>query len=397
MSIVIVNWTGGENDPFTYGSNRYKQEFEALGRKVRIINLNEQLIPELLKEHETGIDFAMTWQGLGSRLKSTTSQLPSIWDDLQIPLLCYHGDHPSVMPANHEATSSWVRHIYFTQSFASFANSYFPRRAPAIFIQAPTVYPKQESSETAGDYFVLPKNIDDNLKVYESWKNAPQKNLVNFLGTADSEIAAEFRNGNRRNLHEVIDELLTTQELEKIQQELKGELPANIRIVVHNLLHKVYRNMVAEYTLLELSDMPIKIYGRGWDRFKALGNPKHEFLEGVVTADSSFQYSSNYGILDIGAVNDALHDRTLRAIGNRSSFLMGSAWPHNSLLDQNFSDLFFDGAPGNLYSKAQWIMSAPESHREKCRYFADLYKEKFSVLDFMNQLSEVASGVRNGQ
>ena len=92
-----------------------------------------------------------------------------------------------------------------------------------------------------------------------------------------------------------------------------------------------------------------------------------------------------------------MHDRTLRAIANRTSFLMGSAWPHQSALDKNFSDLFFDGAPGNLYSKAQWIMSAPKSHREKCQYFADLYEERFSVLEFLKRLSEVADSVRNSQ
>ena len=289
MSVVIVNWTGGENDPFTYVSRMHKNAFEELGRKVRIINLGDHFYSELLEEHANGIDFALTWQGLGSGIKSTPSQLTTIWDDLRIPLLCYQADHPSLMPMNHNAASVWIRHVYFAASFASFANKYLPRKDQASYLELPSVYPKVEVVQFVGDHFVLPKNLDDNLKTYESWNAAPQKNLVEFLGEADSQIAEEFRNGNRKNLHDVVDDLLTPEAFVKIQQDFNGEAEVHIRFIVHNLLHKIYRNMVSEYLILELADMPIKIYGRGWDRFKAMNNSNHEFLDGVSFSDSAFQ------------------------------------------------------------------------------------------------------------
>ena len=397
MSIVIVNWLGGSNDFFSYVNNDIKNTFEEIGKTARIINIGDQFFNELLDENKKGIDFAFTFQGLGSGLQLNSAN--SIWEDLQIPLLCYHGDHPALYPINHNASSAWIKHIYSTPSFTSFANAYIPRHEPATFLEPPSFFAKKKIDLFIGDYFVLPKNLDDNLKTYQSWSDASlsQKVLIDFLGDADQAITAEFTNGNRTNHHDVIDQLLTPDVLSRIQQELIGQSATAIRFLIHNLLHKIYRNMVAEYTLLELADMPIKIYGRGWDRFKALNNPNHEFFEGTSLADSSFLYQSNYGILDIAPISDGLHDRTLRATANGSAFLTASSWPHTTRLDQDFSDIFFDGTPGNLYSKAEWIIKSPNLHREKCQYFAERHHEKFPFAGFLMSLTEIAADLNKRQ
>lgn len=74
MSIVILNWTGGEKNQFTDFSDCLKSVLQEEGKTVRIIDLGDQCLPELLEEHKTnGIEFAFTWDGLGSRLKSNSS------------------------------------------------------------------------------------------------------------------------------------------------------------------------------------------------------------------------------------------------------------------------------------------------------------------------------------
>ena len=39
MNIVIINWRGGENDPFTYFSACMKQAFERMGRPTHVVDL----------------------------------------------------------------------------------------------------------------------------------------------------------------------------------------------------------------------------------------------------------------------------------------------------------------------------------------------------------------------
>jgi len=225
----------------------------------------------------------------------------------------------------------------------------------------------------------------------------PQRNLVEFLGNADEEISAEFMRGNRKDLHDTIDALLTPSAFAKIQQDFVAEQEISIRFIAHNLLHKIYRNMVSEYLVLELADMPLKVYGDGWDRFKAMNNPKHEFLDVRSVPHSAAQFSSNYGILDVADVNDLLNDQTQRALAQSSAFLTGTNWSHQSSLGSDFSDLFFDGAPGNLYSKAEWIINSPALHREKCHFFAEEHRAHFPTSKYLKQLSAFAQAVWGGQ
>lgn len=396
MSIVILNWTGGENNQFADFSDCLKSVLQEEGKAVRIIDLGDQFLPELREEHKTnGVEFAFTWDGFGSRLKSDGSQMPSVWDELQIPLLCYHRDHPSLNLENHSANSSWVRHAYAAQSYSNFANKYLPRKEQALFLELPIIFPKNNIEKFSGNYFVLLRDLEDNVKTYESWSGLPQRNLVDFLGNADEEISAEFIRGNRKNLHETIDALLTPTAMEKIQQDFATEQEISVRFIVHNLLHKTYRNMVAEYLVLELADMPLKIYGNGWDRLKAMNNPKHEFLDVDSVARGATQFSSNYGVLDVSDVNDLLNDQTQRAAAQSSAFLAGANWSHQASLGSDFSDLFFDGAPGNLYSKAEWIINSPALHREKCHFFAKEHRAHFPVSKYLKQLSALAEAVRD--
>jgi hypothetical protein len=73
-------------------------------------------------------------------------------------------------------------------------------------------------------------------------------------------------------------------------------------------------------------------------------------------------------------------------MGNHSSFLMGSDWPHVSLLGKDFSDLFFDGSLGTLRNKAEQVLASPLAHRERCQDFASRYHAQFSVFSFVKYL-----------
>jgi hypothetical protein len=393
MSIVIINWRGGENDPFTYFSECMKQAMERMGRPTHIVDLDNSTMHKLAEIDEKGIDFVFSWQGIGSQIGATDTNPTTIWDQLKLPVLCYHGDHACHMPSHHKAMSPWVRHIYSTGSFAMFANMYVPRRTHATSFQPPVWFTDGVKDRFEGDFFVFPKNLDDLDSTLNKWRGASEQLVASFLLEAADMIISEFRNGNRTNHHDIIGAMLNEEMMAALCEELNNSEMA-VRFHIHSLLDKIHRNAVAEHVVNDLKDVPLKIYGRGWDRFKLRQNPNHEFLPFDAMSDNAFQFASRYGIIDAAPINDTLHDRTLRAMGNRSGFLIGSNWSYETFLGGDYGDLFFDGAPGGLRARAERVMQSPEAHRAQCRDFARHYQGQFSLFSFVKYLEEMSDMVR---
>lgn len=393
MSIVIINWRGGENDPFSYFSACMKRAIERMGRPVHIVNLDNSTISTLADLSNNGIDFVILWQGIGLHLGATDNSAATVWETLKVPVLCYHGDHPCHMPAHHKAISPWVQHIYGTASFALFANAYIARDSSATFFPTPVWFTDGIKGQFAGDFFVFPKNIDDLDSTLNAWREASQPLVASFLLGAADAIISEFRNGNRTNHHAIIDGMLSEDVLAALCEDLKSTALA-VRVHIHMLLDKIHRNAVAEHVLNDLKDVPIKIYGRGWERFQLRQNRYHEFLSFDAMSDNAFQFASQYGIVDAAPVHDSLHDRTLRAMSNRSGFLMGSNWSYETFLGGDYGDLFFDGAEGVLRARAERVMQSPVAHRAQCCDFARHYQQHFSLFNFIKYLEEMSDVVR---
>ncbi|MBD8528965.1 MULTISPECIES: hypothetical protein [unclassified Massilia] len=393
MSIVIINWRGGENDPFTYFSECAKRAFEQMGRPTHIVNLDDSLMNALADINNKGIDFVILWQGVGSQIGATDTDATTLWDQLKVPVLCYHGDHPCHMPGNHKAMSPWVQHIYSVASFAMFANMHYPRETTATFYQTPVWFEDGVQGRFEGDFFVLPKNLDDLDTTLDGWRGATERRVASFLLNAADAIIGEFRNGNRTNHHDIIDGMLDPEMMAALREDLQSTELA-VRVHIHMLLDKIYRNMVAEHIVNDLADVPLKIYGRGWERFRLRQNRHHEFLAFDAMSDNAFQFASRYGIIDAAPIGDALHDRTLRAMGNRSGFLMGSNWAYETFLGGDYGELFFDGAPGGLRARAERVMQSPDAHRARCREFARDYQQQFPLFAFVKYLEGMSDMVK---
>lgn len=393
MSIVIINWRGGENDPFTYFSACMKQALERTGRPTRIVSLDNSTLRELAEINKKGIDFVILWQGLGLQLGATDINPATVWDALKVPVLCCHGDHPCHMPAHHKAMSPWVQHIYGMASFAMFANTYIARENGATFFPGPVWFSDGVKGQFEGDFFVFPKNIDDLDSTLSAWRESSQQLVASFLLGAADAIISEFRNGNRTNHHDIIDAMLDAEVMTALCEELKSTELA-VRLHMHMLLDKIYRNAAAEHVLNDLQDVPLKIYGRGWERFQRKQNRHHEFLSFDSMSDNAFQFASRYGILDVAPSNDSLHDRTARAMANRSGFLIGTDWQYETFLGGDYSDLFFDGSAGALRTRAERVMQSPETHRARCCDFARQYQQQFSLFNFIKYLEEMSDTVK---
>jgi hypothetical protein len=386
MKILILNWSNGENDPFSLFNETLKNNFELIGRDVVIINLDREFDKNLLNINQIGIDFAITWQGIGSDFKFNKLSENTIWDDLRINLFCIHGDHPSQMPTNHTATSPFVYHFYSVASFTKFANRNIKRNRAAITFKLPVINEKKLQINKSGNYFVIIKNIED-VKITElKWDKIINRYLYEIIITCSESIKYSLNNGSKTDHHEILDDILS-------KSSYYISLSLEDQKTVFNYLHfefnSYYRNLLSVLIVEKLIDIPIKIIGKGWERFEKLKNPNHIFLEPNSAKESEIHYYSNWGIIDIAPTFDSLHDRTLRAMSNYSNYIIASDWPFkNELLPNN--NLFFNIGDLDFNCKIENIIQNPSKHSDECQVFGDLYKRWATSFELLRMFEFVS-------
>jgi len=391
MNIVLINWMEGENDPFTLFNNCIAEKIIANGRNPIIVNLDAHFDQNMTKALAQGVDFAITWQGLGSSLKNLSSS-QTIWDDLKIPLICLHGDHPCHAVPNHLGDSKFIAHLYTTASFAEYANKYIPRKYPAQYINMPNFLQINPDlpEKYVGDYFVLPKNLDDTQTTLDSLRQNYSNPLYEKFYEISNAIKEEFSLGSQINHHKIIDNFLSLSFFDTLKDELKTQDELVLYHFVHSLTDKFFRNFVSEKILLEMSDVKIKVFGRGWDRYIKMENKNHEFYSFDKAINNDFQFQSNYGIIDVAPINDSLHDRTLRAARNKNGFLLGSSWDYKTHLNKDFSNLFYSGVKNELREKVEIVIQDPLKHRNLSNDFSSSYNNTFSFYRFLKDLENIA-------
>mgnify|MGYP006280843769 CR=1 FL=1 len=301
------------------------------------------------------------------------------------------------MIANHSGLPKFVSHLYGAESFSNYANHYITRSTPALTVFSPNIFTAQITppDKHEGDYFVFPKNYDDTSEALTSWKlNLPEDIYHMLLDTTEA-IKEEFNDGNTIGHHAIIDRHLTPFCFDVLMDHFKTDDGLLLRHHIHAICDKFYRNYAAERVLLDLADVRIKIFGRGWERFKSKRNPNHEFFPFDKAVDGNSQFCSNYGILDVPPSNDSLHDRTLRAVANRGGFLLASSWNHEKYLSRDFSSLFYAGQSHQLRERVEQVMQDPEKHRRLATEFGQSYEKVYSFKNFLNDLENIARTQKN--
>lgn len=391
MKTVILNWRSGENDPFTVINATIRQHFQACGKHVEVVEISGAGWPDRVVDLLSGgIDFAFTWQGLGSRVMIADGSA-SLWDHLKLPLICVHGDHPSHMPPNHQLESRYCFHLYNNAEFARYSNRHFRRTRSASVIDIPQLHREPRLSQRAGDYFVIAKNVDDPVTTEKSWKERLDKPLFDAFMMAVETLKARLARERYVEIHDALDEVV-------VQRDLAG-LSGSVNLDLHHQYHRevdLYLRSYKSITAVEtVRDFPVRIHGRGWDRVARSAPSHHTFEPGRNMADSQALYYSRFGIIDVSP-SRVLHDRTRRAMVNGTGFL-SSANLEDSFPDiRRFESLFFSFRPNELAERCAAVVRDPAGHAENAQQFADAYHTRFHFKDFVNRIDALAQSVRTG-
>jgi hypothetical protein len=390
LKVVILNWKAGENDPFTVVNETVRQHFRACGKNVEVIEITQEDWPTRLAALSP-VEFAFTWQGLGSAVKLRDRD-QSLWDHLKIPLICVHGDHPSHMPLNHQLESRYCFHLYTNADFARYSNFHFRRLNSASVIDIPQLHREPRRDRWSGDYFVIAKNINDPQSTERSWQEGLPGPVFEVFMMAAETLKSRIEQEPYVEIHDALDDLIVQNNLEWLTPAVNEDGYHDY----HRQLDHYLRSHKTVNVVATLRDFPLRIYGRGWDRIANNTAANHLFEQGRSMAASQELYYSRYGLVDVSP-SKALHDRTRRAMVNGTGFL-SSANLEDKFADISlFDGLFFSFGKHDLPKKCESVVRDAEGHRELARQFADKYHERFHFRDFVNRIDHLAKIARSAE
>lgn len=386
MDVVILNWNAGENDPFTAFNAVLTRYLEDCGKTVRIVEITNEGWPnDIIHQALDGIDFVFTWQGLGSSVLAGSGQ-QSFWDLLRVPLITLHGDHPSHFPLNHMLDIPSCAHVYLTREFSLYASRHFRRRTRTIAIDSPLFSLDEPLALKTGDFFVLPKNILAPAEMERQWKSTFSPWQFEYYMAASETLKAEVASIDHADFHATLDEFIKAEA--RPEFDIKTHPEAFHQL--HSQMDLYIRNLKSTLVLEQLWDVPLQIFGRGWQPFARRGNPKHQFLPARNVADNQSQYYSKFGIIDIAPSATGLHDRTCRAMKNETPFLTSGYLPDFLPNIAAYDNLFYTFAGSDLREKCEWAMTHPAEHADLAQEFSHLYQMRVRPSEFVWKLDSIA-------
>ncbi len=386
MQVVILNWKNGENDPFTSFNQVLANYLEASGKCTKTVQLTDEDWPQqILNLKKGGIDFVFTWQGLGTRFV-VAGRNQNLWDIVEAPLITVHGDHPCHMPANHSFESRYCAHLYGAAEFSIYASRHFRKQSRAITINPPLFCLDTPLDEQGPECFVLPKNVTSPLVTENQWKIEFDKKKFDFFMAAAETLKFMLAHENHLDIHPVLDALIVSQKFEDFYVQNNS---TNYH-AFHSALDFYIRNFKSVNILQVLKDVPLQIFGRGWEPYARIENPHHQFFRAGTLVENQKQYYSKFGIIDVTPTKTGLHDRTARAMRNQTPYLSSSYLPEFLPNMNRYDQLFYRFNGNDLREKCELVMSDPQSHTELATEFGYLYQMRNQPSEFVWKLDSIA-------
>jgi len=391
MKAVILNWKKGENDPFSVMNATLRHYLRACGKEVEIVEIAEgNWVAKLAEFFADGIEFVLTWQGLGSSVTlNDEARTRNLWDKLRIPLICIHGDHPSYKPTNNQLESRYCFHLYADAGFARYSNRHFRRGRSAGVVDIPLVFHEPRLEWPAEDCFVIIKNIEHPDEIEKRWQQQLSRREFDAYMIAAETLKSRIGRESYVEHHDVLDELIAQNNLEWLAPGVApgGDMSGYHRY--HRRLDYYVRNHRSVVAVTALRDFPVRIFGRGWDGIAQSAPACHTFEAGRDMADSQPLYYTRFGLVDISPAK-CLHDRTHRAMANGVGFLSSANLDDNFADIERYESLFFSFRPHELEEKCARVVRDPEGHVERARQFAREYQDKYNFRDFVTKLDFLA-------
>ena len=351
--------------------------------KTHVINLYDQNWPaQLHKLSEDGIAMAWSHAGIAALIENNNENL---WDTLKIPFISVLADPPSWCVRNHFIRSRFVANAYVFPEWLNVQNR---------FVQSPQL------STLIPHLGIVPNPLKDAIP----WRDRPQRMVMVKTGGNP-----EIRRQNWKSLpprwRNVLEDAssvaiqLPTGDITDIfvQAYTSHNFSSEHRLeIFHALLHELdlyvreYRMNVVVRALLNL---PVNIYGRGWDHLIPLAT-KAQFHAAFDASHLSSVYASTQFLLNTSPnVASSFHERVGQGLNSRCVVVSDQNRFTRENLKHIPSFYGFDATDHTLKDQFHALYHTQRDYTDDTQIGVDYIAQNFDCTKFMQSLLDIAQEI----
>jgi hypothetical protein len=267
---------------------------------------------------------------------------------------------------------------------------HFRRHRGATAVSFPQVFREMPLGKVEGDYFVIAKNIDDPDFTENAWKQQLEKPIFDAYMISAETLKSHLVRQPYLDMHALLDALVS----EYSWDRLSPATDINAYHRYHSQMDFYMRSYKSQLALTSMREFPVRIFGRGWGWLAQKSPAHHEFYAGKNMSESQELFYSRYGLVDISPAK-GLHDRTMRAMANRTAFLSNANLEDDFTHIDRYDSLFYAFGKQDLAEKCAAVMENPEVHLELAREFSNQYQDRFHYKDFIRWIDQLAKSVQS--
>lgn len=381
--ILLFQWRDSAYDSLRYLQDLLGQEFQKMGIDIDRVIIGDKewqsKLQNMLNNEE--VLFGMGFSGVGADIYTENNQL--IWEATRTPFFNWCCDHPSYYPQRHAIRNQWLIHGFVFPDHARYSCEHF--NATGMTTHLHLAMP----SADAFDKTHIPLNQRNNRIIYtksgkdinsieESWKKFPNP-IQKILKNASEELFDKNTNQAYKIIYKIAaDEGLFLSGDNALMLTLNREIDAYIRF------------KRANFVINSLLDMPIDVYGVGWDHVNWNKAKAAKYHGPIPLAKTSTILPFYLGSLSIHPfVTGSVHDRNFFAI-SANVVPISDSNDYSSLMMPNLEKYTFNFdkdsvrlSVTNLFENPLLALKETEITRSNLSQTTTLAKSAQSMIDWL--------------
>lgn len=350
---------------------------------THVINLYDpDWITQFGRLSDEGIAMAWSHAGIAALLENNNE---IIWDTLKIPFVSVLADPPSWCVRNHFIRSRYVANAYVFSEWLQVQNRFI--KSPQLSTLIPHLGITPNTKRDAIPWrdrpqrMVMIKTGGNPEQRRQSWKNLPAR-WRNVMEDASS-VAVNLPTGD------ITDIFVNACASHNLSTEHRVE-------IFHGLLHELdlyvreYRMNVVVRALL---DLPVNIYGRGWDHLAPLAT-QAKFHSAFDATHLSSVYASTQFLLNTSPnIASNFHERVGQGLDSRCVVVSDQ----NSFTRENLKHIptfyGFDTTDPTLADQFHTLYHSQKDYTAETQVGVDYIAHNFNCAKFMESLLEIAKEI----
>lgn len=374
---------------FQHFSQSLKTQFAAIGVTAVTLDLQaqdfQQRLLSLIQEAPLAV---LSFAGIGGMFNIDGK---NFWELSKVPFISIFGDSPAYYFDLHFMGSNWQSGLYGFPEHAELRKCLplshgFVGRIETPFMLPPLIEKPVDIEKKLSGKLVFPKTGNSSVKLRNDLRAALPKAVFAVWGSVADVIDTHLNTVTHGSICTLVDEHIPALSLE-------GRFLAKVKLLLIALLDDYARRLESEMVADVLMDYPAIVCGSRWEHLNSVNRT------GAYIPVSDYAYTDELIAASLAVVHASpntshgIHDRQIRAIAHGTACLSN----RQVLVSEGYNladDIIYDFARDSLRDRIEWILANKEEVVTLGMERAAIYKEKFHISHFYEQIANMAEFIR---